>query len=108
MPSSECTTVPVPKGLHGASDRRGSAAQADRVVIAIGESETQHQATSGLDAERVNQFFSHQPHRRRAQNHHALVMEPDDALVRPKVEQFGELKRFGHVFTIPWRTRRLQ
>ena len=56
----------------------------------------------------VDQLFSQQSHRRRAQDHHALLMEPDNALVRTKVEQFGELKRFGHVFTIPWRTRRLQ
>ena len=96
------------KRLDGVSDRRGSAAQAHGVVIAIGESETQHQATSRLDAECVDQLLSHQSHRRRAQDHHALVMEPDNALVRAKVEQFGELKRFCHVFTIPWPTCRLQ
>jgi hypothetical protein len=96
------------KRLDGVSDRRGSAAQAHGVVIAIGESETKHQPTSRLDAECVDQLFSQQSHRRRAQDHDALVIEPDNALVRAKVEQFGELKRFGHEFTIPWGTRRLQ
>ena len=94
------------KGLDGVDDSRGSVAQAHGVVIAIGESEAEHQATSRLDAECVDKLFSQQPHRRRAQDHDALLMEPDNALVRPKVEQFGELKRFGHLFTISWRTRR--
>ena len=73
-------------------------------MIAVGESETKHQATSRLDAECVDQLFSQQPHRRRAQDHHPLFMKPNNPFVRAKVEKFGELKRFGHVFTIPWRT----
>ena len=47
---------------------------------------------SAGDLERVDELLAQQPHRRRAQNHHALIVKPDDAFFRPEIQQLGELQ----------------
>ena len=67
-------------------------AQIDGVVIAIREPEPQQDTSGRLDPQRVDELLSHEAHRRRTEDHHALLVQPDDSLVRPEVEQFGEVK----------------
>ena len=77
-----------PEGVDTANARR-SITQAHRIVIAVGEPKPHQQTACGLDAQRVDQFFSDKPHRRRTQNDHPLLVQADDPLVGTKVEQFG-------------------
>lgn len=79
---------------HGAGsksfDRAGpvrAVAQTHGVVIAIGKSESEEQATGGVGSERVDEFLAQQPHRRGAQDDDALFVEPDDALVGAEIEE---------------------
>ena len=66
--------------------------QVDRVVVAIREPESKQDAARGLDAERVDELLAHQPHRRGAEDHDALLVQADDALIRAKIEQFREMQ----------------
>ena len=66
-------------------------AQVHRVVVAVGEPEAQQQAPRHVDAERVDQLLAQQAHRRRAQDHDALVVQPDHPEIGAEVEQLGQL-----------------
>ena len=66
--------------------------QIDGVVVTVREPEPHQEAPSRLEPERVDQFLSHQAHRGGAEDDDALLVEPDDALVGPEIEQFGELQ----------------
>ena len=42
--------------------------------------------------QRIDQLLAQQAHRGRAQDHHALLMQPDDALIGTKIEEFRQLQ----------------
>jgi hypothetical protein len=78
-----------------AIDRRtpvGACAQIDRVVVAVGKAESQQYAARRFDAERVDELLAHETHRRRAEDHHALLVQPDDPLIGAKIQQLGQVK----------------
>ncbi|HEY7191405.1 MAG TPA: hypothetical protein VH436_32865 [Vicinamibacterales bacterium] len=76
-------------------------AKAHRVVIAIRETKPHEQAPRRFGPERIHQFLSQQAHGCRAKDDDSLLMEPDDALIRPKVEELGEVQAtLVHPFTI--------
>ncbi len=79
------------EAVHRAAPIR-ACPQIDRVVIAVREPEPKQDATSGLQTQRVDELLSHQAHRGRAENHHALLVQADDALIRSEIEQFGEVQ----------------
>ena len=68
-------------------------AQIDGVVVAVGEAEPKQDAPRGLQSERVDELLAHQAHRGRAQDDDSLLVQADDALIRPEIEQFGEVQR---------------
>src|SRR5688500_14656764 len=68
--------------------------EVDGIVAAVGIAESHQQPPADIAAERVNQLLPQQSHRSRAQNHHALLMQPDDAEIRAKVEEFRQLQLF--------------
>ena len=70
-----------------------SRAQVDGVVVAVRKAEAQQQPPCGRDAEGVDELLAQQAHRRRAEDHDPLLVQPDDALIRPEVEQLGEVQR---------------
>src|SRR5688572_10899037 len=65
--------------------------QTDRVVIPIGESEAQEDSPRGLESQRVDELFAEQPHSRRAQDDDSLLVQADDPLVGPKLEELSEM-----------------
>ena len=78
-----------------ALDRIGpvrSLAQVDRVVIAVGEPESNRHASGRLESQRVDQLLPQKSHRRRAENDDTLLVQPDDPLIRPEIEQFCEVQ----------------
>ena len=93
---------PLQRMQHGAGTKPGfgtgpirAVAQADGVVIPVGESESQQQSSRGVEPERVDKLLAQQPHRGSAQDHHTLFVQPDDALVRTEVQQLREMERLG-------------
>ena len=70
----------------------GTIAKADGVVVAVGKAKPHEKAARGFGPERVDQLFSQQAHRGRAEDDHPLLVEPNDTFIRPKVEQFDELQ----------------
>jgi hypothetical protein len=68
-----------------------SIAQAHRIVIPVCVPEPQHEASRGLKSQRVNEFLPQKTHCGSAQNDDALLMEPDDPLIRAEIEQRGEV-----------------
>ena len=61
-------------------------------MIAVGVTEAQHQPARDVAAERVDQLLLHEAHRGGAQDDDALIVEADDAEIRPEIEQLGQLK----------------
>jgi len=70
----------------------GPLSHVDSVVVAVGVAEPQHNPARNITAERVDQLLLHEPHRRGAQDDDTLIVQADDAEIRPEVEQFGELE----------------
>src|SRR4051794_31010542 len=70
----------------------GPIAQADGVVVPIGETEAHQEAASRFRPERIDQFLSQQAHGGRAEDDHSLLVEPNDALIGPKVEELRQLQ----------------
>ena len=66
--------------------------QIDGVVVSVGEPEPKQDAAGRLQPERVDELLSHEAHRGRAEDDDALLVQPNDALIRPKIEQFGEVQ----------------
>ena len=66
-------------------------AQADGVVIPVGVAEPQQQAPRRLESQRVDELLAQQAHRRRAEDDDALLVQPDDALIGPKVQELGQI-----------------
>ena len=69
-----------------------SLSQIHGVVIAVGESESQRQSFGRFHSQRIDQLLAKESHRCRAENHDALVVQPDHALIRPKIEQFSQMQ----------------
>ena len=69
-----------------------SLSQIHCIVISVGESESQCQSFGRLDSQRIDQLLAKQAHRRGAENHDALFVQPNDALIRPKIEQFSQMQ----------------
>jgi hypothetical protein len=61
-------------------------------VIAICKAKAHQKAARGFGPEGVDQLFSQQAHRGRAEDDHSLLVEPNDAFIRSKVEQLDELQ----------------
>jgi hypothetical protein len=80
---------------------RSAIAEADRVVVSVGETEPHQEPAGRLGTERVDQLLSQQAHRGGAEDDHPLLVKPDHAFIRPKVEQLGELQSaIVHLSTI--------
>ena len=95
--------VPPPVAQSLARIRPGAPiAQAHGVVVPVCEAEPHQQPARRLGAQRIDQLFSQQAHRRGAENDDALFVEANDAFIRPKIEQLGELHAaVVHPPTIP-------
>jgi hypothetical protein len=61
-------------------------------VISVGVAKAQHQPPRDIAAEGVDQLLLHEAHRGSAQDDDTLIVQADDAEVRPEVEQLGQLK----------------
>jgi hypothetical protein len=61
-------------------------------MISIREPEPKQDTPRSAQPEGVDEFLSHEPHRRCAEDDHALLVQPDNALIGPKIEQFGEVE----------------
>jgi hypothetical protein len=70
----------------------GSCPEIDGVVVSIREPESKQDAASCLQPECVDELLPHEAHRRRAEDDHALLVQPNDTLIRTEVEQFGEME----------------
>ena len=69
-------------------------AQAHGVVVPVGVAKPQEQAPRRFEPERVDELLAQQAHGRRAQDDDALLVQPDDALVRPKIEELRQMVGF--------------
>ena len=67
--------------------------QIDGVVISVCEAEPKQDAARCVQPQRIDELLSHEAHRGRAEDDDALLVQPNDALIRPKIEQFGEVQR---------------
>ena len=100
MPSSVCTTAPVRNPSTGL-DHAAPIAQADRIVVPVRETESHEEAASGLRPQRIDQLLSQQAHGGRAEDHHSLLLEPNDALIGPKIEELRQLQTANvHLLTM--------
>ena len=61
-------------------------------MVPVCEPEPKQDAPRRLQPERVDELLSHQAHRGRAQDDDSLLVQANDALIRPKIEQFGEVQ----------------
>jgi len=69
-----------------------SRTQIDRVVVSVCEPEPKQDAPGRRQPERVDELLSHEAHRRRAEDDHSLLVQSNDALIRPKIKQLGEVQ----------------
>jgi hypothetical protein len=69
-----------------------SFAQVDRVVVSVGVPESNRHASRSFESKGIDQLFPQQSHGRRTQDDDPLLVQPDDALVRAKVQQFREMR----------------
>ena len=67
----------------------GSIAQTHRIVIPVRVPKPQHEASSGLQPQGIDQLLAQQTHGGRAEDDDPLLVQPDDALIRAKVENLG-------------------
>ena len=94
MPSKRMEHRAGAEAVHRAAPVR-ACPQIDGVVISVCEPEPKQDAARGLQPERVDELLSHEAHRGRAEDDDALLVQPNDALIRPKIEQFGEVQIAG-------------
>jgi hypothetical protein len=74
-------------------------------VVPVGESESQRKSLRRLHSQRIDQLLTKEAHRRRAQDYDSLFVQPNDTLIGPKIEHFGEMQIFvlrGCVATGLW------
>lgn len=67
-------------------------AKADGVVITVRVSEPQHDPARNLGADRVDEFLADETHGRRAQDHDALFVQPDDAQIGSEIQHLSNLE----------------
>ena len=79
------------EAVHRAAPIR-ACPQIDGVVVSVCEPEPKQDAPRGLQPERVDELLAHEAHRGRAQDDDALLVQSNDALIGPKIEQFGEVQ----------------
>jgi hypothetical protein len=70
----------------------GSVAKTHRIVVAVGVSESHHQASRRLEAQRFNELLAQQSHGGCAQDDHPLLVESDDPLIGAEIEDLGEVE----------------
>ena len=80
-----------PHSLNGIGPVRVFA-EIHRVVISVGEPEPNRYPPGRLETQRIDQLFAKESHRRRADDDDTLIVQPDNPLVRPKIEQFCEVQ----------------
>ena len=91
MPSNVWSIAPGTEAVHRAAPVR-ACPQIDGVVVSVGEPEPKQDAARGLQPERVDELLSHEAHGRRAEDDDALLVQSNDALIGPEIEQFGEVQ----------------
>jgi hypothetical protein len=79
------------KALNGTTPF-GACAQVDGVVIPVREPKPQQEATRRFGSQRVDEFLSHQTHGRCTEDDDTLLVQPNDTLIGPEVEQFGKVQ----------------
>jgi hypothetical protein len=67
-------------------------AQVHRIVVPVGEPQSNRYPPGRLEAQGINQLLAQEPHGGRAENDDALLVQSDDPLIGPKVEQFCEVQ----------------
>ena len=67
-------------------------AQVHRVVVSIRKAESNRDPSGRLHAQRVDELFAEESHRRRAEDDHPLLVQSDNPLIRPKIQQFGKVQ----------------
>jgi hypothetical protein len=70
----------------------GASPQIDRIVISVREPEPEQHAAGCVQPERVDELLSHETHRGRAEDDYSLLVQPDDALIGPEIEQLREVQ----------------
>ena len=63
-------------------------------MVSVGEPEPNRYPSGCLEAQRVDQLFAKESHRRRADDDDTLIVQPDNPLIRTKIEQFCEVQVF--------------
>ena len=81
------------ESVHWVGPRR-SFPEVDRIVVSVGEPEPYRDSSGCFEAQRVDQLFAKEPHRRRAEDDDTLIVEPENPLIRTKIEQFCEVQVF--------------
>ena len=61
-------------------------------MVAVGKAEAKQQASCRRWTECVDELLAQQTHRSRAQDDDPLLVESDDALVRPEIQKPEDLK----------------
>ena len=69
-------------------------AQAHRVVISVGVAKPQEHPPCSFITQGVDEFLAEQPHGRRAEKDHALLVKADDSLIGAEVENLGKMVSF--------------
>ena len=78
-----------------ALDRIGpvrSLAEVHRVVVSVGVPESNRHASGRFESKGIDQLFPQQSHGRRTQDDDTLLVQPDDALIGAKIQQFREMR----------------
>ena len=60
-------------------------------MVSVGVAKPQEQAPRRLESQRVDEFLAQQAHGRGAEQDDALLVQADDALIRPKIEQLRQM-----------------
>jgi hypothetical protein len=69
-------------------------AQVHRIVVSVGEPESNRKPSGCVEAQRVDQLFAEESHRGRTQDDDPLIVQPDNPLVRTEIEQFCDVEDF--------------
>jgi hypothetical protein len=82
-----------PESVHRVRPLR-SFPQVHRIVVSVGEPEPNRYPPGSLETQRIDQLFAKKSHRRRADDDDTLIVQSDNPLIRPKIEQFCEVQVF--------------
>src|SRR5688572_24725275 len=81
----------IPNSIQWIRPRR-PLTQVHRIVVSVGEPESNRDPPGCLETQRVDQLLAEEAHRRRAQDDDPLLVQSDNPLVWTKVEQFCEVQ----------------